>query len=94
MLLNYAAANRDPDQSEQPNDFVADRKRNRHLAFGFGEHVCVGQHLARLELRVAVTRLLERLPDIELDGPVVKSGIVGSGLMTTVSLPVRFSPER
>ncbi|ATQ30223.1 cytochrome P450 [Rhodococcus ruber] len=93
VLLNLAAANRDPRQFEQPQQFDLDRSRNPHLAFGSGIHVCQGQHLARAELRVAFTRLLDRLPDIRLQGSAIETGLIGGSLMTTQSLPVVFTPE-
>ncbi|MBJ8348243.1 cytochrome P450 [Antrihabitans sp. YC2-6] len=93
VMLNYAAANRDPAQFANPDDLDLGRRRNPHLAFGAGPHQCVGQHLARLEMRVALTRLLHRLPDIGLAGDVETSGLVAGNLMVITSLPVSFSPE-
>lgn len=93
VLLNFAAANRDPIQFDRPDDFDVDRARNRHLAFGSGRHVCVGQHLARLELRVALERLLTRLPDLKLDGDAEYSTLIAGQLMTMRSMPVRFTPR-
>lgn len=94
VYLNLAAANRDPREFSAPEDFDATRTRNRHLAFGAGSHVCVGQHLARAELRIAVERLLARLPDIRLAGEVKPTGLVGGILMGTETLPVAFTCER
>ncbi|HWD05914.1 MAG TPA: cytochrome P450 [Amycolatopsis sp.] len=93
VMLNLASANRDPREFTDPEDFDPHRSRNRHLSFGAGPHVCQGQHLARAELRIAVTRLLDRLPDVRLDGDPVESGLVGGSLMTHFSLPVSFTPE-
>jgi cytochrome P450 len=93
VLVNYAAANRDPNEFADPNEFVYDRRRNRHLAFGAGLHICVGQHLARLELRVALTRLLEQLGDIELIGEPDYGRLVAGKLMAIRSLPAKFSPR-
>jgi len=93
VLINYAAANRDPEEFDNPDEFDPSRRRNRHLAFGAGPHRCVGQHLARAEMRIALHELLRRLPDVHLDGPVQTSGLIGGVLMTTVSLPVAFTPE-
>jgi cytochrome P450 len=59
--------------------FRVDRQPNDHIAFGRGEHVCLGAHLARLELRTAFRHLLERLEHVELAGPVerARSSFVG-----------------
>jgi cytochrome P450 len=68
VRLSIAAANRDPDVFEDPNQFDLTRTgARRHLAFAQGPHVCVGVHLARLETRAGIARLLERLPDLRLD---------------------------
>lgn len=77
--LFYPSANRDEEVFEDPDVFRADRSPNRHLAFGVGEHVCLGAHLARLELRCAFAALRERLLSAELSGPVerARSSFVG-----------------
>jgi cytochrome P450 len=66
VLLNFPAANRDPEIFEDPDTVVLDREINRHVAFGSGIHRCVGSHLARMELRVALEEWLRRLPDFRL----------------------------
>jgi cholest-4-en-3-one 26-monooxygenase len=77
--LFYASANRDEEVFEDPDVFRIDRVPNRHIGFGVGEHVCLGAHLARLELRTAFAMLRERLEHAELAGPVerAKSSFVG-----------------
>jgi cytochrome P450 len=60
------AANHDPEQFPRPNELVFDRSPNRHIGFGFGPHRCLGIHLARRELRVALHALHRRLPDYRL----------------------------
>src|SRR5436190_1563438 len=68
VSVSIAAANRDPCTFEDPDRFVVARENaGRHIAFAGGPHVCVGMHLARLEARVALGRLLERFPDLRLD---------------------------
>ncbi|MEV0593510.1 cytochrome P450 [Nonomuraea cavernae] len=62
ILLSFPAANRDPAQFDRAADVVIDREVNRHAAFGLGIHRCVGSHLARMELRVALEVWLERFP--------------------------------
>jgi len=59
-------ANRDPDIFADPDRFDPTRKPNRHVAFGFGVHQCLGQPLARLELQIAFPALLRRFPDLRL----------------------------
>jgi cytochrome P450 len=66
VLLPFPAANRDPEAFEQADEFVIDRKQNRHVAFGLGIHRCLGSNLARLELTVAVDEWMQRIPDFEL----------------------------
>jgi cytochrome P450 len=77
--LFYPSANRDEEVFEEPDRFRIDRQPNRHIAFGVGEHVCLGAHLARLELRAAFRALRERLVSAELSGPVerARSSFVG-----------------
>jgi cholest-4-en-3-one 26-monooxygenase len=69
LLLLYPAANRDPRAFENPGILDVTREHNRHVAFGFGTHFCLGAHLARLEIRVMFEELLRRMPDWELADP-------------------------
>lgn len=69
VLLPFPAANRDPEAFEDADEFIIDRQRNRHLAFGLGVHRCAGSNLARMELRVALEEWLARFPDFELADP-------------------------
>lgn len=92
VLVDLAAANRDSRLFDDPETFDLNRRRNPHVAFGSGIHVCLGQHLARTEIRVAVARILERLPDLRLDGDAPEAVIAGK-LLTTVTLPVAFTPS-
>ena len=66
VLLMYPSANRDESVFENAEFFDATRTPNPHLAFGFGPHFCLGNQLARLELRVMFERIFERLPDLAL----------------------------
>jgi cytochrome P450 family 142 subfamily A polypeptide 1 len=69
VILLYAAANRDPRAFTDPDVLDVTRPHNRHLAFGAGTHLCLGAHLARLEIRVMTEELLRRMPDWELADP-------------------------
>jgi len=93
VYMGWAAANRDPDQFPEPDEFRMDRGRNRHLSFGFGVHTCPGAPLARMELRVAIEELLRRIPDlkIEIDEPKYEFG--GGDYAFLVELPVSFEPQ-
>jgi cytochrome P450 len=69
ILLSFPAANRDAAQFDRADEVVIDREVNRHAAFGLGIHRCVGSHLARMELRVALEVWLERIPQFSLADP-------------------------
>lgn len=66
ILLPFPAANRDPEAFDDADQFVIDRERNRHAAFGLGIHRCLGSNLARLELTVAIEEWMARIPEFEL----------------------------
>jgi hypothetical protein len=76
ITLCIAAANRDPAVYADPGRFDITRSPNRHLAFGFGAHQCVGLSLARLEGRIAIGRFLQRFPGFALAGPAQRGGRV------------------
>ena len=76
LTLCIGAANRDPAVVTDPDRLDIRRNPNRHLAFGFGAHQCVGMSLARLEGRVAIGRFLQRFPGYALAGPVQRGGRV------------------
>lgn len=88
MMLCYASGNRDEAVFADPFAFNPDRAPNTQIGFGFGGHVCLGQHLARLEMRILMEELLPRLASVELTGEParVESTFVG-GLKR---LPIRF----
>lgn len=71
MLLLIAAANRDQDSVERPDEFDPDRETIRHLGFGKGPHFCLGAPLARLEASVALSAVTARFPDARIDGDAV-----------------------
>jgi cytochrome P450 len=67
VLMNFPAANRDPEVFDRPDDVVLDRAHNRHVAFGSGIHRCAGSNLARMELRVALEEWLHVIPSFALE---------------------------
>ncbi len=67
VALNFAAASRDPEVCADPARFDLHREEVVHTAFGVGPHRCLGEHLARLEIRVAIEEFLRRVPDFELE---------------------------
>jgi hypothetical protein len=92
LALFYPSANRDEEVFQDPFEFRVDRQPNRHLGFGMGEHVCLGAHLARLELLMAYKHLLPRIEEVELAGPVERlhSSLVGG----VKHLPIRYKLRR
>ena len=92
VLLMYPSANRDEDVFDEPFTFDVARTPNDHVAFGFGTHFCLGNSLARLELRVMFEELFRRLPDLELidaGEPAARAANFVSGYE---HMPVRFTP--
>jgi cholest-4-en-3-one 26-monooxygenase len=91
VLIYYASANRDEEVFPDSDRFDVARTPNDHLAFGIGEHFCLGSSLARLEIRVIFEELLRRLPDMEPAGPVAR---LRSSLINGIKrMPVAFTPE-
>jgi cytochrome P450 family 142 subfamily A polypeptide 1 len=91
VLLMYPSANRDADVFTDPDAFKVDRDPNPHVAFGIGNHFCLGANLARMEIRIVLEELLTRVPDMEYsDGPpsMHPSLLVRS----FIRMPVRFTP--
>ena len=79
-MLLLASANRDPEQFVEPDACSLDRRPNRHLAFGYGIHRCIGADLARLELRVACEELLARTNWVSLAGTPTRTTFVRRGV--------------
>ena len=90
MMLCYASANRDEDVFEAPNEFRLDREA-QHIAFGYGAHMCLGLHLARMEMRILWEALIPRLKSVKLDGEPV--GIESSFVTGIKHLPIQFELE-
>ena len=89
ILLSFPAANRDPAQFDRAGEVVIDREVNRHAAFGLGIHRCLGSHLARMELRVALEAWLERIPAFSLDDPSAVTWSAGQ-IRGPRTLPLRI----
>lgn len=92
VVMWYPSVNRDEDVFPEPDRFNITRSPNEHLAFGIGEHFCLGAGFARLELKVIFQELFRRFPDIALAGEPerLRSTFIGG----IKHLPVRFTPER
>jgi cytochrome P450 len=91
VLMWYLSANRDEDMFSDPYTFDITRTPNEHLAFGIGEHFCLGAGFARKELKVMFEELFRRFPDIEVDGPAER---LRSNFINGIKhLPVKFTPE-
>ncbi len=90
VIMNFPAANRDPEKFADPDRVILDRQHNPHIAFGVGIHRCAGSNLARMEMRVSIEEWLRRIPDFHLEdaGAVTWAGGQVRGPR---SLPVVFS---
>ncbi|MBW2398079.1 MAG: cytochrome P450 [Deltaproteobacteria bacterium] len=91
VLIIYNSANRDADEFEDPDTLRIDRNPH-HVAFGIGNHFCMGANLARMELRVVLREVLRRLPDMEYSagGPVIEPSPL---VRSCKQMLVRFTPE-
>jgi cytochrome P450 family 142 subfamily A polypeptide 1 len=93
IIMIYPSANRDDAHFDDPFRFDVQRDPNHHLAFGFGTHFCLGSSLARLELKEMFTRVLTRLPDVELSVDPGELPWRNSNFITGVeAMPIRFTP--
>ncbi len=89
LMLCYGSANRDEAVFVDPDTFRIDRKPNRHLAFGYGGHLCLGQYLARMEMRILLEELVPRIDDLTLNGePAMSQAIFVNG---PKRLPIRYT---
>ena len=89
VLLNFPAANRDPEVFSDPDKVILDRGHNRHVAFGAGIHRCAGSNLARMELRVAIEEWLARIPEFDLVDPALVTW-AGGQVRGPRTIPVTF----
>jgi cytochrome P450 len=91
FMLLYQSGNRDADVFDEPDVFNIDRRPNKHIAFGYGPHMCIGQHLAKIELRIMFEELLPKLDRIDITGDtkVIQTNFVGGLKNMPVSLSFR-----
>ncbi|HPE48758.1 MAG TPA: cytochrome P450 [Hyphomonas sp.] len=88
LFLAYPSGNRDEDVFDDPYTFKIDRSPNKHVAFGYGAHVCLGQHLGRMEMRILWEELLPRLQSVELNGTPTR--VQANFVCGPKSIPIRF----
>lgn len=91
LMLCYPSGNRDEDVFEDPFRFKIDRQPNKHVAFGYGAHICLGQHLGRMEMRILWEELLPRLKWVELDGEPTRT--VANFVCGPKSVPIRYEMQ-
>lgn len=92
LLLALGSANRDERHFADAARFDLQRRPDDHVAFGFGRHFCVGAHLARLEARIALNAILDRLTNLRF-APDAARAIVGLAFRSPTALPVLFDPS-
>jgi cytochrome P450 len=93
VALLLGSANRDERKYEHPDQFDLFRSSRQSVGFGFGVHVCLGMHLARMETRVAMNTLFDRLPDMRLaPAPDQDLHIKGMAFRSPIALPIAFTP--
>jgi cytochrome P450 len=90
MHASLGAANHDPARYRDPHRFDVDRERQPHSTFGLGPHLCVGMHLARMEIRTAMDGILDRLPNLRLDPDRPKPWVTGLLFRMPTAVPVVF----
>jgi cytochrome P450 len=86
------AANHDEARWERPEAFDIFREPKPHMAFAYGAHTCLGMHLARMETRVLLQAVLDRLPGVRIDPAAENVHITGLGFRAPRALPVLFGP--
>jgi cytochrome P450 len=86
------AANHDPSRWDRPDEFDIFRPELGHMAFGQGNHICLGIHFARMELRVALEEIFDQLPELRLDPDATDVHITGLGSRTAINLPCVWDP--
>ena len=92
VVMYYGSANRDTDAFDEPDKFDISRAAAKHLAFGHGTHVCLGQHIARAEIDAMLTEVLDRMNDLELSKPPV--WLPSNFISGPQSMPVSFTASK
>jgi cytochrome P450 len=90
VITNMGSANHDEKYWERSEEFDIHRDQRQHLAFAFGPHMCLGMHLARMETRVLLERVFDRLPNLRLDPAADAPHITGMTFRAPPALPVLF----
>jgi len=89
LMLSYQSGNRDEAVWADPFEFRMDREANPQIAFGYGVHVCLGQHLARMEMRILWEELFKRLKSVEMNG--VGERTISNFVCGPKHVPIRFT---
>lgn len=89
LMLSYQSGNRDETVWDDPFEFRIDRQQNPQIAFGYGVHVCLGQHLARMEMRILWEELFKRLKSVELNGKCERT--ISNFVCGPKHVPIRFT---
>jgi cytochrome P450 len=90
LHICLGAANRDPERWERPDEYDPFRPLKPTMAFGSGPHVCIGQHVARAEMTIALNALLDRLPNLRLDPDLEPPRYIGFYERGATAIPVVF----
>jgi len=90
VVMYYGSANRDTSVFADPDRFDVAREPNPHLAFGGGQHFCLGAHIARVEIEAMLREIMTRLPDMEPTGPT--EWLPSTFISGPKHLPVRYTP--
>ena len=91
MMISFASASRYQDFYENPFEFDIHRNPNRHMALGYGAHVCLGQHLAQMEMRIFWEELLTHLAYVEMAGPIKR--VAANFVSGPLQLPINFQTQ-
>lgn len=91
LMLSYQSGNRDESVWADPFEFRIDREQNPQIAFGYGVHVCLGQHLARMEMRILWEELFRRLKAVEMNGQGERT--ISNFVCGPKHVPIRFSVQ-